>query len=219
MAGDETWHWFRQADFQDNPAKCMRELWLVWASCGRNLRPHPQHQVTHMSDDSPVLSATTGPDTGTEPAIDPAASTLSDDQYRILLVFRCALREYLRWSAKEAAAYGLTPQQHQLLLAIRAHPGRRGPSISELADYLLIRHHSAVELVTRAEGLGLIRRRPDESDQRVVRLELTALGLERIEELSRSHLAELERVATELAISEGLLEQLSSRFIEQLRAD
>ncbi|HEX5535442.1 MAG TPA: MarR family transcriptional regulator [Actinomycetales bacterium] len=172
-----------------------------------------------MSDDTPALSATTGIDTGTEPAIDPAASTLSDEQYRVLLVFRCALREYLRWSAKEAAVYGLTPQQHQLLLVVRAHPGPRPPSISEIADYLLIRHHSAVELVTRAEGAGLLRRRADESDQRVVRVELTELGKERIEELSRSHLAELERVAADLAISEGVLEQLASRFMTQLRED
>jgi DNA-binding MarR family transcriptional regulator len=172
-----------------------------------------------MSEDSAPLSATTGIDTGKQPAIEPAASTLSDEQYRVLLVFRCALREYLRWSAKEAAVYGLTPQQHQLLLTVRAHPGPRPPSIREIADYLLIRHHSAVELVTRAEVLGLIRRRADESDQRVVRLELTDLGAERIEELSRSHLAELERVAADLAISEGVLEQLSSRFMTELRQD
>jgi DNA-binding MarR family transcriptional regulator len=172
-----------------------------------------------MSDDSPALSATTGIDSGPEPAVDPAASTLSDEQYRVLLVFRCALREYLRWSAKEAAAHGLTPQQHQLLLVVRAHPGPRRPSISEIADYLLIRHHSAVELVTRAEGLGLLHRRADEADQRVVRVELTDLGAERIEELSRSHLAELERVAADLAISQGLLEQLSNRFITQLGQD
>lgn len=139
---------------------------------------------------------------------------VSDDQYRILLTFRCALRQFLHWSQQQAAAVGLTAQQHQLLLAVRAHPGGGAPSISDVAACLGIRHHSAVELVSRCETLGLVVRTGDAHDLRVVRLRLTGHGREVLDELTATHLAELERVAATLHISEQFLNQLSEDFIE-----
>jgi DNA-binding MarR family transcriptional regulator len=121
--------------------------------------------------------------------------SLSDGQYERLLVFRTGLRRFQRWSEQQAAAAGLTPAQHQLLVAVRGHRDHRGPTIGEVAEYLLIRHHSAVELVDRAEAGGLIERRPDPDDQRIVRLGLTAVGLARVEALSELHLSELARLA------------------------
>jgi DNA-binding MarR family transcriptional regulator len=141
---------------------------------------------------------------------------ISDSQYRVLLVFRTALRRFLQWSAAEAAKVGLTSQQHQLLLAVRAHPGPERLSIGQIAEYLLIRHHSAVELVNRAEAAGLVTRGTDGDDQRVVRLALTEEGERLVEELSMAHLAELERVTHALNISEDLLERLSQQFSETL---
>ena len=137
---------------------------------------------------------------------------LTESQYQVLLVFRSALRRYLQWSAEEASRLGLSPQQHQLLLAVRAHPGERPPSIGELSEYLAIRHHSTVELAKRVQEAGLVVRRPDATDGRVVRLCLTDDGRNRIEQLSESHLAELQRVSTQLGISEALLERLSAEF-------
>ena len=118
--------------------------------------------------------------------------------YQRLLEFRTGLRRFLRWSEEQAAAVGLTPAQHQLLLAVRGHPHRAGPTIREVADYLLLRHHSAVGLIDRAEGAGLVCRDRDTDDHRVVRLRLTALGRRRIEQLSETHLAELARFAPRL---------------------
>jgi DNA-binding MarR family transcriptional regulator len=120
---------------------------------------------------------------------------VSDEDYRRLLAFRTALRRFLHWSEEEARAEGLTPAQHQLLLAIRGHEGPRGPTVGELADYLTLRHHSVVELIDRAVDAGLVWRERDEQDHRVVRLLLTPLAEERIEELSRLHLEELRRLA------------------------
>src|ERR671933_2942464 len=98
----------------------------------------------------------------------------ADEDYAVLLTFRLGLRQFLQWSAKQAAKVGLTSAQHQLLLAIRGHPDRRGPSVGELAEYLCIRHHSAVQLIDRTEQLGLIaRNRIDDEDRRLVRLTLT----------------------------------------------
>src|SRR5919199_1717136 len=101
---------------------------------------------------------------------------LEDDDYRRLLKFRTGMRQFLKWSESEAERHGLTPTQHQLLLAVRGHDHHRGPTIGDVADCLLLRHHSAVELVDRAEAAGLVRRVSDPDDRRLVRLALTPRG-------------------------------------------
>jgi DNA-binding MarR family transcriptional regulator len=122
---------------------------------------------------------------------------LTDEEYQRLLRFRDGLRRFLDWSSREAMSAGLTPAQHQLLLAIRGHePG--APSMSDVAEHLLTRHHSTVQLVDRAERAGLVERHADEEDHRVVRLHLTTLGARRLESLAASHLEELERLGEHL---------------------
>jgi DNA-binding MarR family transcriptional regulator len=121
---------------------------------------------------------------------------LSSAEYRELLEFRTAIRRFLRWSEEQATALGITPAQHQLLLAIRGHQGRGGggPTIGDVAESLLLRHNSAVGLVDRAVTAKLIERRSDPEDQRLVRLRLTALGARRLRQLAGLHLAELRRM-------------------------
>lgn len=123
---------------------------------------------------------------------------LSDDDYAALLSFRDGLRHFLRWSETRAKAAGLTPAQHQLLLAIRGHDG--DPTIGEVATHLQVRHHSAVELADRAEQNGLVRRRPDPGDQRVVRLSLTPSGRKKLAALSVDHLDELGRLRENFSV-------------------
>ena len=118
--------------------------------------------------------------------------------YARLLALRTGLRHFQRWSEQQAKAAGLTPAQHQLLLAIRGHTDPRGPTVGEVADYLLLRHHSVVGLIDRADDAGLVERSRDATDQRVVRLNLTDEGAARLEGLSAQHLEELERLATQL---------------------
>jgi DNA-binding MarR family transcriptional regulator len=77
--------------------------------------------------------------------------SMSKDDYAKLLGFRSDLRRFLRWSEEQAKAEGLTPSQHQLLLAVKGHRGPDGPTIGEIAEYLALRHHSAVGLVDRAK--------------------------------------------------------------------
>jgi DNA-binding MarR family transcriptional regulator len=119
---------------------------------------------------------------------------LSDRQFEELLAFRVALRRFLNWSEEAAAAVGLTPAQHQLLIAVRGHPDRQGPTVSDISRYLLVRHHSAVGLIDRVEAMGLVKRHVDVHDQRAVRIRLTPLGRRRVEALTRTHLQELRRV-------------------------
>ena len=125
-------------------------------------------------------------------------TSLHDREYEHLLAFRTGLRRFLSWSGQQAEAAGITPAQHQLLLAVRGHPDPRGPTIGDLAGYLLVRHHSAVELIDRAVSAGLVTRRPDNQDARTVRIALTARGRDRLEKLAASHLEELARLTGQL---------------------
>jgi DNA-binding MarR family transcriptional regulator len=126
------------------------------------------------------------------------ARQLSSADFEQLLRFRTGLRRFLRWSEQEATAAGLTPAQHQLLLAIRGHADGAAPTIGDVADALLLRHHSAVGLVDRAELAGLVRRRVDRDDARVVRLALTPAGTRRLAHLTNAHLEELAVLASTL---------------------
>jgi len=124
----------------------------------------------------------------------PRSQHVSDRDYARLLTVRTGLRRFERWSAQQAAAHGLTASQHQLLLAVRGHGDTKGPSISEVADYLLIRHHSAVELADRSEKADLVVRARDADDHRSVRIRLTAKGEQVLADLTSAHMEELDRL-------------------------
>jgi DNA-binding MarR family transcriptional regulator len=112
-----------------------------------------------------------------------------------LLEFRVALRRFQRWSEDQAQAEGITHVQHQLLVAVKGHPGDLPPTIGELAGYLLLRPHSTVELVDRAAAAGLVERARDPDDGRVVRVRLTKAGDRILQELTPAHLARLNELA------------------------
>ncbi len=120
---------------------------------------------------------------------------LSDADYQRLAELRYGLRSFLHWSAEQAKEAGLTPSQHQLLLAIRASQDGRGPTVSEIASVLIVRHHSAVGLVDRAQEAGLIRRERDPDQHSLVRLRLTEEGSAKLQSLSEAHLRELAQLA------------------------
>jgi len=120
---------------------------------------------------------------------------LTRSDFENLLAFRTSLRRFLHWSQTQARAAGLTPAQHQLLVAIKGHPGEQPPTIGDLAGYLLLRHHSAVELVDRAAAAGVVQRCPDPADGRVTRVGLTADGESRLARLAPAHLDELRQLA------------------------
>jgi DNA-binding MarR family transcriptional regulator len=120
---------------------------------------------------------------------------LTSTDYENLLAFRTSLRRFLHWSQARAREVGLTPAQHQLLLAVKGHRGSDGPTVGDLAEYLMLRHHSTVELIDRAEAAGLVERLGDVADGRVARIRLTADGEERLSRLAQAHLDELRRLA------------------------
>jgi DNA-binding MarR family transcriptional regulator len=132
---------------------------------------------------------------------------LSQEDFTRLLQLRTGLRRFLRWSEQQAKAAGLTPAKHQLLLAVRGHPNPSGPTVGEIADYLVLRHHSAVGLIDRAAADGLVRRNADPRSKSVVRITLTSAGIDKLDRLSEAHLEELAHLAPTMRALWGAIEQ------------
>lgn len=123
-----------------------------------------------------------------------ATKALSDEDYERLAELGHGLRGFLHWSAPQAQRADLTPTQHQLLLAVRASRKDPGPTAGDVAEVLMIRHHSAVGLVDRAQEAGLVARQRDPDQPSLARL-LSGAGGAKLESLSELHLRELAQLA------------------------
>jgi DNA-binding MarR family transcriptional regulator len=124
---------------------------------------------------------------------------ISKTKYEHLAAFRYALRQFLRFSEEAAKLAGVTPQQHQALLAIKGFPGRDRVTVGELAERLQLRHHSIVELVDRLMDLKFVTRKPSDTDRRQVHVQLTARGEQMLDKLSSAHEEQLRRIGPELS--------------------
>lgn len=119
---------------------------------------------------------------------------ITQAHYESLAEFRYALRKFQRFSEDAAHAAGVTPQQHQALLAIKGFPGRDQVTIGELAERLQIKHHSAVGLADRLVAEKYVRRIIGAKDHRQVLVRLTAKGEAVLEKLSSVHQEQLRRM-------------------------
>ncbi|MGV7217717.1 MarR family winged helix-turn-helix transcriptional regulator [Bradyrhizobium sp. UFLA05-112] len=128
-----------------------------------------------------------------------ASAAMREADYQALAQFRYQVRTFLAFSEAAAQRAGLTPQQHQALLAIKGFTGPDAATISDVARFLLIRHHTAVELMDRMTKLKLISRVADPQDARKVRLKLTAKGEQKLRALSKIHLEELRAASPALS--------------------
>ena len=128
----------------------------------------------------------------------PDSASITKTEYEVLAEFRYTLRRFMSFSENAAKEVGITPQQHQALLAIKGFPGREQITIRELSDRLQIKHHSAVGLLNRLEAEKLITRSPFQKDRRKVFISLTARGLSILERLSDIHREELQRLTPQL---------------------
>ena len=127
----------------------------------------------------------------------PTERPLSLRDYRALAEIRRFMRQFLEFSADAAQDSGLTPAQHQALLAIKAMPGP--VTVGALAKWLGIKPHSAVGLADRLARAKLIGRIQDAKDRRRVHLQLTPGAERKLAALSRVHRAELRRFSRVVA--------------------
>lgn len=123
---------------------------------------------------------------------------LGDADYAALADFRHAIRRFQAFSEARAVEVGLTPQQHQALLAIRAAPSDQA-TIGYVAERLILKPHSATGLVDRLEAQGLVVREASREDRRRALLRLTPTAFRILAELSAVHRSELQRLKPLLA--------------------
>lgn len=119
---------------------------------------------------------------------------MTKPEFEALASFRFGIRQYLRFSEETARAHGVTPQQYQVLLALKGFPGREWATVGELAERLQLRHHSVVELLNRAQRQGLVQRTPHPTDWRAVRVELRPDGERILARLSTLNRDQLRRI-------------------------
>lgn len=130
-------------------------------------------------------------------------------EYETLAAFRFELRRFLNKSETAARALGMTPQQHQSLLAIRAAPLRQ-LSVGDLAEQLFVQPHTASELADRMAALGWVERRASEADRRRVTLALTKPAESMLARMSETHRAEVRRISGTLTSLLATLETANS---------
>jgi len=141
-----------------------------------------------------------------------ARRELTESDYRALARFRYQLRKFVSFSESAAREVGLEPRQHQLLLSLRGLPEGLEPSVLTLADQLVLRHNTVVELIDRLEAAGFVRRTRTHDDRRVTHVAITTQGTEVLRRLSASHLDELRMQAPALvAALNGVLRATRGR--------
>jgi DNA-binding MarR family transcriptional regulator len=122
---------------------------------------------------------------------------VKDTEYRALSEFRQSIHDYLEFSDRAAKAAGIEPRQYQLMLAIKGLPGEVEPSVGMLAQYLRVRHHSAVELINRAGQNGFVERERS-ANGRYVLVKLTEEGNRVLEQAVAERLKELQSAGPKL---------------------
>ena len=122
-----------------------------------------------------------------------AERELTNMDYAVLANFRYRLRQFLAFSEGKAVEFGLTPQQHQALLAIRAAEADKA-TIGYVAERLILKPHSASGLVDRLEALNLLTRRTAPGDRRQALRELTDAARDLLAGLSKTHREEIRQL-------------------------
>jgi len=121
---------------------------------------------------------------------------LSAAEYETIAAFRHTLRHFLAATDRNAASVGLTQQQYLAMLVLKAE--RRVLTVGDLAERLLVKHHSAVGLADRLVRQKLVRRVRIEGDRRQVALRLTAHGTRVFARLAKVQREELRRIGPDL---------------------
>ncbi|MFI8321454.1 MarR family winged helix-turn-helix transcriptional regulator [Streptomyces sp. NPDC085529] len=108
---------------------------------------------------------------------------------------------------------GITPAQSRLLRTV-AHYGDAPPRMADLAARLEVVPRAVTTLVDGLEAAGRVRRVPDPSNRRVIRIELTDAGRTTLRELRSARRAAAEDILAPLTVEQrevlgGLLTALA----------
>jgi DNA-binding MarR family transcriptional regulator len=123
---------------------------------------------------------------------------LRQRDYQAMAAFRYGLRKFLRFSKDFVAKLGLTPEQYEALLALKAFSPKQGLVIRELSECLQVKHHTAVSLIDRLSRRKFVTRQRDATDRRKVHVRLTPAGTALIARLAIVHRNALGQLIPEL---------------------
>ena len=110
--------------------------------------------------------------------------------------------------ARVFALHGLEHWEYDVLATLRRSGAPFELTVGEMLESMMLASGTISHRIDRLEGRGLVERRPDPSDGRVVRVRLTRAGKTLLERALVDHAANEER----------LLSGLSAREREQLAA-
>src|SRR5687768_1564832 len=96
---------------------------------------------------------------------------------------------------------GITPAQSRLLRTV-AHYGDAPPRMADLAARLEVVPRAVTSLVDGLEAAGRVRRVPDPSNRRVIRIELTDEGRATLRELRSARRAAAEDILAPLTVEQ-----------------
>ncbi|MBV8951111.1 MAG: MarR family transcriptional regulator [Actinobacteria bacterium] len=114
---------------------------------------------------------------------------------------------------RQRAAFDLTSSQTSALAAV----ARTGPlTLGELAAVEHVQPPSITAVVSRLEEKGLLARRQDSADRRVVRVEVTMEGFKLLARSRRRKDAELDRRLSSLTESERSTLAAAASILERL---
>jgi DNA-binding MarR family transcriptional regulator len=128
----------------------------------------------------------------------PRREVMQKRDYEALATFRYAIRKFFKFSEQAAGNVGLSMRQYQALLTICGFPGREQITMGEMAEWLQIKHHSAVGLVDRLESQNLVIRKKSKEDKRRVFIHITGKGRRILQTLARMNKQELRRLKPQI---------------------
>ncbi len=137
---------------------------------------------------------------------------LTTAEYQALAELRYRIRKFLREGDTVASESGLEPQQYLLLLMIRGIPDGQEATVSNLAERLVLKHHSVVELIDRMETHGYVRRSRSREDRRSVLVSLLPRGEKLLEQVAQHRVGELRASGAALANAIAALLKNSHAF-------
>lgn len=126
------------------------------------------------------------------------AKKITSAEFRALAEMRYRIRLFLKEGDASARKAGLEPQQYLMLLAIRGLAPEMPAKIQTLADRLVLKHHSAVELLDRLERRGYVKRTRGRLDRRQVLVSLMPRGEKILETVVQQRISELRITGREL---------------------
>jgi len=125
--------------------------------------------------------------------------TLTKTELEARSAFRHQLRLFERAGEEAARKAGVTFPQYLVLLHAKGMPGRAWALVGELAEKMLLEHHSVVGLVSRCETAGLVKRKRSAEDARQVEVHLTPKGDRTVNSIASAQSNEMKAFAAFVA--------------------